>query len=114
MRKHRGEIIERAVRESGMSLVAVSSKLKVSRRTLYNYFDQADLSVEMIERIGKVIHADINELLEMVGYSQSRVSPTASEKGDDVFWKNKYIDLLEKYNALLEETSKAKMPGRRK
>lgn len=95
-------------------MVAVSAKLNVSRRTLYNYFAQPDLSVEMIERIGKVIHADVNELLEKVGYAQRHTNATASENADDFSWKNKYIELLEKYNALLEETTKAKRSGRRK
>ena len=60
--QHRGEIAERAVRQSGYSL----TKLTIS------------LEKEAEEKL-----------------------PGNSAE----FWKNKYLNLLEKYNALLENTS---------
>ncbi len=56
---HRGEIVQKAVEESGISIVKIADKLKVSRSTLYAKFDDPLLDWDMIIKIGKVIREDI-------------------------------------------------------
>jgi hypothetical protein len=82
-----------------------------SRRHIYNLFENLQVSMDVVLEIGKIIHHDFTELLppssvyarkdhsdlileEQYPYQQSEKSAE--------YWKNKYLVLLEKYNALLE------------
>jgi len=60
---HKGEIVEKAVRASGIKLTELAKKMNLSRRHLYNLFEESNLSVEYIYKIGKIIHYDFtNEI----------------------------------------------------
>jgi transcriptional regulator with XRE-family HTH domain len=105
MKVHRGKIAEKAVRESGISLTSLAERLSVSRRTLYNYFLQQDLSIHTMLAIGKIIHVDFSKLLPKDGYiipapQIFEVNDSQPEKGQ-AYWKDKYYTLLEKHNELL-------------
>ena len=106
--QHRGEIVERAVRQSGMPLTQLTKKLGKSRRWIYNAFENASLSIEVILEIGKIIHHDFSgELEELKTYRQINIDSVepyyvVPDENTVDFWKNKYLMLLEKYNALLE------------
>lgn len=109
--QHKGEILEKAVRESGMPLTKLTKKLNRSRRWIYNAFENPNVSIDYILEIGKIIHHDFSEdIAELKKYRTmaaflhlENVSETDSEdkQGQD-YWKNKYLKLLEKYNQLLE------------
>lgn len=112
MKVHRGKIAEKAVRESGVSLTSLAERLSVSRRTLYNYFLQPDLSIHTLLAIGKNIHVDFSKMLPKETYvipspHQFEVRDSLPEK-DPSFWKEKYYSLLEKHNELLLEHLKKK------
>jgi predicted transcriptional regulator len=108
MKKHRGEMVERVVRESGYSLKSLAEHLKVSRRTLYNYFNQVDLSVELVMEIGRIIHYDFSPYL-YANYAKGNSAPARAVTDAIVpeetaeYWRNKYIQLLEVHNALLRD-----------
>lgn len=107
MKVHRGKIAEKAVRESGLSLTSLAERLSVSRRTLYNYFSQPDLSIETVISIGKIIHVDFSKLLSKDAYvippsPHLEVADKSSDR-DATYWKEKYFNLLEKHNELLTE-----------
>jgi iron-sulfur cluster repair protein YtfE (RIC family) len=108
---HRGEVLERAVRESGMPITVLAKRLGKSRRHIYDLFQQAQVPVDTLVEIGKIIHHDFSEelpqLIPSSAYFQSvtvmePIAPYEVDKNAD-YWKNKYLVLLEKYNALLEE-----------
>jgi hypothetical protein len=107
---HRGEIVEEAVRQSGLSLTVIAKRLGKSRRHLYNLFEDPHLSLDTILQIGKIIRCDFtlnSSLFPLSGRSEAFNPETplywngANETPD--YWKNKYLHLLEKYNKLLEE-----------
>jgi transcriptional regulator with XRE-family HTH domain len=109
---HRGELLEEAVRQSGISLAEVARRMGKSRRHLYNLFEDPHVSVEVILQIGKVIHHDFTANKKLFGnlsplsvfdVSGERQQGEQSAHEDAVYWKNKYLTLLEKYNALLEK-----------
>jgi hypothetical protein len=106
--QHRGEIVERAVRQSGMPLTQLTKKLGKSRRWIYTAFENPVLSIEVILEIGKVIHHDFsNDINELKNYRQLTTEAielhyTAFDETTVEYWKNKYLILLEKYNTLLE------------
>jgi predicted transcriptional regulator len=110
--KHRGEIIEQAVRQSGYSITQVAKRLGKSRRHVYNLFENPQVPIETMLEIGRIIHVDFTDLLpqnpvypstavqeQLSG--ESNITYTSPEHTVE-FWKNKYLMLLEKYNALLE------------
>ena len=46
--QHKGEIVEKAVRDSGMPLTKLSAKMHKSRRWMYNAFENENLSIDYI------------------------------------------------------------------
>lgn len=113
-----GQVIEHVVRKDHMGITELSRKLHVSRRTIYNWFDQESLNFDIICKIGNVINHDFsqefpddfarirdeerakkNALMEAEGNSQPNFSTSVN------YWMNKYIQLLEKYNELLSQSS---------
>lgn len=109
--QHKGAILEKAVRLSGISLASLSSKLNKSRRWIYDAFENPNLNIEYILQIGKIIHYDFTDEIDEISARKNELNNTnnvnfqlkAEETAD--FWKEKYIMLLEKYNGLLEKFS---------
>jgi hypothetical protein len=112
--QHKGEILEKAVRDSGMPLTKLTQRLKKSRRWIYNAFENPNVSIDYILEIGKIIHHDFSDdIIELKKYRNMAAALHLEENQDDSesnksveYWKNKYLNLLEKYNLLLEKNSK--------
>ena len=102
--QQKGTIVEKAVRESGMPLTKLSIKMGKSRRWMYNAFENDNLSIDYILEIGRIIHYDFSEdLKDLKKFKQSADNfGINSNSADSDFWKNKYLNLLEKHNKLLE------------
>jgi predicted transcriptional regulator len=108
---HRGEIVEIAVRQSGMAISEVARRLQKSRRHLYNIFEDPNVSLDTILQISKIIHHDFSkEIPEMritkVNKLLNENEEEYNKTSDVEYWKDKYLFLLEKYNELLEKTGK--------
>jgi len=110
--KHKGEIIEKAIRSSGISVTELAKRIKKSRRYVYNLFEKNDVPVETILQIGKIIHYNFfKEIKEIqpAGYIFNEDKSSVNDNDPDIsykpaeYWKNKYFELLEKYNQLLSE-----------
>ena len=117
--QHRGEIVENAVRQSGYSITKLATKLGKSRRWMYLLFENPNISIELILEIGQIIHHDFSsEIKALKNYStkvqdQNTSEPTKTyrEQLKEIEnWKNKYMDILEKYNKLLTADSSKKKP----
>ena len=108
--QHKGEIIEKAVRESGFSITRLANRMGKSRRWVYQIFESRIVPVDYILSIGKIIHHDFTEeIQELKNYKMSIAKHMTSdqepsfgiEKDTVEYWKNKYLAVLEKYNDLL-------------
>lgn len=108
--KHKGEIIEKAVRESGFSITRLATRMGKSRRWVYQIFESQIVPVDYILAIGKIIHHDFTEEVEelktyKLSIAQQMTSDRdhafGSDKDEVEYWKNKYLSVLEKYNDLL-------------
>ncbi|WP_256012812.1 helix-turn-helix domain-containing protein [Desertivirga xinjiangensis] len=104
--KHHGQVMEKAVRRSNISLAEVARKAGISRRTLYNWFLQEKLPNVIISKVEFVLNADFST--EIPDYIPVRPAEHSFGAGaytplDEL--RTKYIDLLEKYNALIREFS---------
>ena len=62
------------------------------------------LSIDYILEIGKIIHYDFSEdLKDLKKFKESAEHFGINSNSEDTeYWKNKYLNLLEKYNLLLE------------
>jgi len=121
--QHRGEIVEKAIRDSGFSITHLAEKLGKSRRWMYLAFENPDLSIELVLEIGAIIHHDFSDDIKgLAKYRQLESGQTAREpkrpisqkENDPEYWKNKYLDLLEQHNLLLSDKVKKKYPTTRK
>lgn len=114
---HRGEIVEKAIRQSGYSITRVAAELGKSRRWMYYVFENRNLSMDLILEIGQIIHYDFSkDLCEFKLTPKNLIEDMFKEyprrigdqKKEIENWKNKYMDILEKYNKLLTAGSPSK------
>lgn len=111
LNKHHGEIIEKAVRNCGLTITEISKSLFVERKSIYNWFKAKNVSPDVIYRLGNVINHDFSqEFPEFFVSSDFKVSssPLRTLKSaeffkapDAILWKDKYLQLLEKHAQLL-------------
>ena len=110
---HRGEIVEKAVRDSGLSIVQLAKRMHKSRKWVYNSFENAQLPLDYILQIGKIIHHDFsseipeihrpNPGLNMASAPDNEYTNPEETAG---FWKAKYYTLLEEYTEILKANRK--------
>ncbi|MNH77005.1 hypothetical protein D3C73_292910 [compost metagenome] len=108
---HLGNILKQVLRMERIGISELSRKLKVSRRTIYNWFEQENLNLQILLEVGNIIGHDFTaELPETLvknhrhvlsAQDASSVKNTDADNNSVYFWMNKYIGLLEKYNDLL-------------
>lgn len=105
--EHRGEIVKEAVYRSGYPITELAKKLSKSRRWIYLVFENANVSLDVVLQIGKIIHYDFkNEIKEFNSYKNSSKESAFDYQNDEAnleYWKNKYLKLLEEYNELLKK-----------
>ena len=116
MTTHQGDVIERIIRRQGHSLTDLARLTGVNRRSIYNWFLQQRLKPENIIKLGQAINHDFSQQFpdqfvpeDFVGKTVN--VETVAEPLDQ--WKEKYIDLLERYNLLLRISSgELQLPGK--
>lgn len=101
--KTRRQQLEDAVRASEWSITALVQKLNLSRKNIHNYFENRDLEDYIVKRLEHVLHFNItNDNHDNGTVGESNYTHYSTE-GSAQYWKDKYLDLLEKYTLLLEE-----------
>ncbi|MCX2452205.1 hypothetical protein OQX61_13105 [Pedobacter sp. PLR] len=105
-------LIERVVRNK-ISISELSRILDVSRTSIYNWFQQKQIGIDVVCKIGKVIDHDFgNEFPEAFAKEGDRIMADLTKErmedehyySDSVqYWMKKYIILLEKHNDLLHD-----------
>jgi predicted transcriptional regulator len=106
--QHKGEIIKKAVLESGFSITRLANRLGKSRRTVYNLFDRQQVPMDLILEIGKIINHDfISEIKDLKKYKTGILETEENEEGYSIdYWKDKYYQLLEAHNEILKELTR--------
>lgn len=112
--QHYGQIIEKVIRRNGYSISELARLTDVNRRSVYNWFNQKYLKPAIIHKIGIALKHDFsNEFPELFVKSEQRGLSSTSDDAvfvedeqdgrmrTEQYWKDKYIDLLEKHNQLL-------------
>ncbi len=111
--KNRGEIVEKAIRESGVNLTKLAKMIGYNRKSIYAFFEKPDLSLDVIVKIGKVIKYDFRKdfpelfihdtsmiVLEPQEQYPGSLAECLREKSE---WRDKYYTLLEENSQLKSE-----------
>jgi transcriptional regulator with XRE-family HTH domain len=98
---HMGELLERAIRRKGLNITDLAAALNITRRTLYNWFKQEVIDEVIMERISEVINYDFSNNPVNPNIGKTAVIEPVLVK-DEEYWRNRYVDLLERYAKLLQ------------
>ena len=101
MQFHKGRRLKNFIGKSGIKIRIVSEKSGISTSTLYTYFDKEhDLPQKKLEKILEVIGISLNEFM---GTNSSSEVETLKKEVD--YWREKYLEVMEKYNVCLENSN---------
>ena len=119
---HQGEILQDAIKNSGISITRIVEELGITRPTIYRKFKEETLDPNLVKSIGHIIGHDFSSDFTLVNQSAlpivipvtrtaslqpvtSRIVTLANAETDLskqlMTLQAKYISLLESYNELL-------------
>lgn len=119
---HQGEILQEAIKSSGISITRIVEELGITRPTIYRKFKDVTLDANFVKSVGIIIGHDFSNDFTIVNQSSlpfvstvtrpvvsaavsSRVMTSASNDNELskqlLALQTKYIALLESYNELL-------------
>lgn len=108
---HRGKVLEQVVRTCDESLQDIAKRAGMSKQTLYNWFENANLDWSKILKIYQIIGRDIHYDFPDAPYVKVFQEPS-EEYGKMrleecqqklIQMQEKYMELLEKYQKVVEE-----------
>ena len=119
---HQGEILQEAIKNSGISITRIVEELGITRPTIYRKFKEETIDYNIVKRIGEIINHDFSNDFTVAQQSSlsfvtptvrsavtnsvtARVTPVQNTDNDPskqlLALQAKYIALLEAYNELL-------------
>ena len=119
---HQGEILQEAIKNSGISITRIVEELGITRPTIYRKFKDETIDYSFVKRVGEIINHDFSNEFTVVQQSvlpfvtnpsklpvtnavTPRVTQTLNTDPDHskqlLALQIKYIALLEAYNELL-------------
>ena len=119
---HLGEILQEAIKNSGISITRIVDELGITRPTIYRKFKEETIDYGFVKKVGEIINHDFsNDFTSLQQSSLSFVTPTvrnavapvvtsrvtqpqitdADPSRQLLLLQAKYISLLEAYNELL-------------
>jgi hypothetical protein len=100
MSKHHGEVLAKAIRNSGYPITKIAVRVGYTRQHFYNLFSKKKINLELLYEIGKIIN--VNILDELKGNAKI-LKEHVFIKEDEVDYKELYYALLEQQNKILKE-----------
>jgi hypothetical protein len=119
---HQGEILQEAIKNSGISITRIVEELGVTRPTIYRKFKEDTIDYTFVKRVGEIINHDFSNdftnsqqsvlpfvtpasKLPVTNNVTNRVTQPITPDSDPykqlMTLQGKYISLLEAYNELL-------------
>ena len=110
---HRGEILKKAVKKSGIPITEVARRASYGRVTYYLHIQNPDLKPDILDKYAIAINYDFrDEVPEMVEYyelkSESKLSKFEKIESDRDFWREEYARILREKNELLKQVEMLK------
>ena len=111
IRLNRGQVLATAVEVSGLNKEEAAKRAGYTRSAYYKHIENPELDYHILMAYGKAIGHDFTEEFpNMPKYVFSEPEelygiPKTLEEANKLLevWKGKYVELLEKYNRLIEE-----------
>lgn len=97
-----GRLLEKVIRKKGLNISKLAKAIGVDRRSMYNWFSEPELKEGILERIAEAIDHDFSAEVPTATIKNPDLIASSKEIRDDEYWKDKYIDLLERYSDLLK------------
>lgn len=95
---HRGELLEKAIKETKTKKADLARKLKISRNQLYNWLQESNLQLDILISAGKIMHYDFGKYIPEI----AQKTPTPEEL-ENLNFQIKYMELAEKLILVMEE-----------
>ncbi|WP_071885815.1 helix-turn-helix domain-containing protein [Hymenobacter sedentarius] len=119
---HQGEILQEAIKNSGISITRIVDELGITRPTIYRKFKEDTIDYNFVKKVGEIINHDFS--IDFTAVQQSSLpfvtsaprpvvtpvvtprvtqsqSPDVDPSRQLLILQSKYIALLEAYNELL-------------
>ncbi len=110
--QHKGEILKKAINQQGFKVNRIAELLHRSRRSMYDLFANPNVPLDVIIEIENIIHYDFSEeIKELKKYKATHIAIDAGDQEQHYhkdYWKNKYLELLEKHTTVMEELAALK------
>lgn len=119
---HQGEILQEAIKNSGISITRIVDELGITRPTIYRKFKEETIDYGFVKKVGDIINHDFSKIFTTLQQASllfvtpnirntapvnvtTRVTALQQPDNDPVrqllLLQSKYITLLESYNELL-------------
>lgn len=98
------ENIERIASLKGLNITMVLEQAGIARNTFYHQVKKEIVTIGVLEKIAQVLNVKISELVCKPSEKMEAAEPSVVYSG----LKEKYYELLEKYNKALEENQRLK------
>jgi len=107
--KHRGEVLSMVITQLNVNRTKLAKRMGYDRSSYYTHIKKPDLDYSILWSYGKAIPYDFTkEFPEMSSYIpeiNKEINNLQEMRIDRDKWRDKYYEVLEKYNALLEKRS---------
>jgi hypothetical protein len=97
---HVGKKVKEVLDTKAISVTSFAKKINKSRSVVYNIFERESIDSVLLYKISEVLEFNFFNLFQFEE-SQNKVAEPIISYGED--WKTKYLEVLEKYNDLLEK-----------
>lgn len=97
---HIGKKIHEVVKAKGISISVFAKKINKSRTVVYDIFERESIDSLLLYKISEELDFNFMGLYNITPTDDKLMNEPTAFYGDG--WKLKYMELLEKYNKLLE------------
>ena len=107
MKPDRGRLLAIAVEGTGLNKEDVAAKAGYSRSAYYKHIENPNLDDHILIAYGRAMNYDFTEHLPELPKYLKQDGDSANSNAELLrqrdYWKDKYVELLEKYNKMIEE-----------
>jgi|GEM_PF-3252016 len=117
--KHAGEVVKAVITDRGISVSELARRLGRTRAFIYGLFEKPSINTAVLEQLRQVLNYPFTELLGSRGplheYGGGYLSEAefnslqetvAAANNEVAYWKMKYYELVEQFNAHLLKDKK--------
>jgi hypothetical protein len=98
---HMGELLERAIRRTGLDITDLAVALGVDRRAICSWFTMEVIDKSIMDRISHIIKHDYSTGDRKAAIIKLKTKESSPLR-DDAYWKDKYLIFLQRYSELIK------------